>query len=74
MLRVQCALCMQSSEHVVEGVVVKINKAGPRPEYEHTPKEEKAATQLASPSLRATLCYALYGTPLEMCFPGPALS
>jgi hypothetical protein len=31
----------QRAEHIVDGVVVKINKAGPRPEYEQPPPDVK---------------------------------
>ena len=39
------AVCIpsQSAEHVIEGVMVKINRAGPRPEHEH-PLDEKPQT------------------------------
>ena len=36
---------VQVSEHLVEGVVVKINKAGPRPEYEQLTHEQKQCPQ-----------------------------
>ena len=32
--------CVQSSEHVIDGVVVRINRAGPRPEYDQSRREE----------------------------------
>ena len=32
--------CLQSAEHVIDGVMVKINRAGPRPEHEH-PQDDK---------------------------------
>ena len=30
---------VQASEHVIDGVVVKINRAGPRPEYDPPVRE-----------------------------------
>ncbi|CAL8460743.1 g274 [Coccomyxa elongata] len=38
---------LQTPEHVVEGVLVKINKAGPRPEYEQTPRDDTQAPKQA---------------------------
>ncbi|CAK0744721.1 hypothetical protein CVIRNUC_001569 [Coccomyxa viridis] len=49
---------LQSAEHVIDGVMVKINRAGPRPEHEHpqddkpqsTPSTACADAQPASPT------------------------
>ena len=49
------AVCMplQSAEHVIEGVMVKINRAGPRPEHEHPPDEKpQTAPSVASFTVR----------------------
>ena len=32
-------MAAQRAEHIVDGVIVKINKAGPRPEYEQPPPD-----------------------------------
>ena len=46
---------LQSAEHVIEGVMVKINRAGPRPEHEHPPDEKpQTAPSVAFPVRQLT--------------------
>lgn len=52
------SLSLQAAEHVIEGVMVKINRAGPRPEHEHSPDEKPpAATSTACPVCRPPIKY-----------------
>lgn len=46
MAPLRVASSLQTAEHVVEGVVVKINKAGPRPEYETTREDGQQPQQV----------------------------
>ncbi len=46
---------MQRSEHVVDGVLVKINKAGPRPEYEQPAPDVYKPGMQARPVLQLIL-------------------
>ena len=56
---------LQSAEHVIEGVMVKINRAGPRPEHEHPP-DEKPQT---APSVAFPVRQLTQGIPLALTLP-----